>query len=104
MVSVILSLPRSLGSVRETGGLSQIFRIGELFEHEALLVGGPESFVERARIAEARGQKELAAQHYRSFLRRFVLPDARLKHLRDEVEAALARLEGRAVREGPSSH
>ncbi len=64
-----------------------------------LVVGGTESFLERARIAEARGQKELAAQHYRSFLRRFVLPDARVKHLRDEAEAALARLEGRAVGE-----
>jgi TolB-like protein len=59
-----------------------------------LVVGAGPSFFERARIAEARGQKELAAQHYRSFLRRFVLPDARLKHLRDEAEAALARLEG----------
>ena len=72
----------------------------ELGYTRARAVAAPASFLERARLAEARGQKELAMQHYRSFLRRFVRPDARVKHLRDEAEAALARLEGKPIREG----
>jgi hypothetical protein len=75
----------------------QVTNLGFL---RGLVVGATESFLERARIAEARGEHAQAALHYRSFLRRFALPDARHLHLRDEAEAALARIEGRAVGEG----
>jgi hypothetical protein len=51
------------------------------------------TYLERARISEAKGQVNVARQYYREFLRRYDMPAPRHRHLVDEAKLALARLE-----------
>lgn len=56
------------------------------------------TYLERARISDARGQTNAARQYYQEFLRRYDMPVPRHRHLVDEARLALARL-GRGTRE-----
>ncbi len=53
---------------------------------------GPLTYLERARIEDARGRVDLARQYYENFLRRYDLPVPAHRHLVEEARAALARL------------
>lgn len=64
---------------------------GFALREAAGLVGGF-SYLELARIEEARGERDVAREHYAQFLRRYDLPVAVHRHLVDEARAALRRL------------
>jgi serine/threonine protein kinase len=51
------------------------------------------TYLERARISDARGQTNAARQYYQEFLRRYDMPIPRHRHLVDEARLALARLD-----------
>jgi hypothetical protein len=52
------------------------------------------SYLEMARVETARGDRELAREYYRRFLKRYDAPSVRMRHLVAEARAELARLEG----------
>jgi hypothetical protein len=67
------------------------------WEWSHTLVVTPLAYLMQARIEDARGDHRLAGDHYRQFLRRYDLPMPAQRHLVDEAQAALARLEGRTA-------
>ena len=69
---------------------------GYLRAHSAL---ASVTYLERARISDARGQANVARQYYEEFLRRYDMPAPRHRHLVNEAKLALARPEGRETRE-----
>ena len=68
---------------------------GYLRAHSAL---ASVTYLERARISNARGQANVARQYYEEFLRRYDMPVPRHTHLVNEAKLALAGLEGRGTR------
>jgi hypothetical protein len=58
------------------------------------VVLAPWTYLERARIEDAKGRVELARSHYEQFLRRYDMPTARHRYLVREATLALARLSG----------
>jgi len=70
----------------------------ELTWHEAYTYGpateviSPVVYLERARIEDALGRKDLARAHYQQFLWRYDMPVQRQRHLVEEAKQALARL------------
>ena len=71
---------------------------GEAHAADAVLAGL--SYLQLARIEEARGRPDLAMFYYRQFLKRYDRPVPAQRKLVEEARAALARLEGRVVGEG----
>ena len=53
------------------------------------------AYLERARLLEALGQRELALAAYEQFLRRYDMPLPAHRHLVEGARAAVARLERR---------
>jgi serine/threonine protein kinase len=49
--------------------------------------------LELARIESARGNQQLAREHYRRFLELYDMPSSRMRHLVDDARAALKSLE-----------
>jgi serine/threonine protein kinase len=57
------------------------------------------TYLERARITDARGQANMARQYYQEFLRRYDMPAPRHTYLVNEAKLALTRLKGRETQE-----
>ncbi len=55
-------------------------------------------FLQRARIEEARGDREPARRHYQEFLRRYDIPTPLHRHLVEEAVTALRQLSPQADR------
>jgi hypothetical protein len=58
-----------------------------------VIVLGGLSHLELARIESARGNQQVAREHYRRFLELYDMPSPRMRHLVDDVRAALKSLE-----------
>ncbi len=58
------------------------------------------AYLEQARIEDARGRSDLARRYFEEFLRRYDMPVPAHRHLVEEAQAALARLEERRTGEG----
>jgi hypothetical protein len=59
-------------------------------------------YLDRARIEDAMGRREVARAHYGQFLRRYDMPVRVHRHLVEEARAAVSRLStGKPVRPAP---
>jgi hypothetical protein len=88
-----LAASRWLLAVGDTAQAARLLTWHEAVDASSIAaVLAPLIYLERARIEEGRGEIEAARAHYRQFLRRYDLPNARHRHLLQEARAALGRL------------